>query len=414
MDFANYAFNKSHAVCYAVVAYQTAYLKCHYPKQYMAALMTSVLDSAVKISTYIAECKELGIPLLSPDINHSEDHFSVEEGGIRFGLGAVKNIGRGLIRSVSQKRREGGPFQSLQDFLERMDEGELNKRAVENLIRCGAMDCFGYHRSELIGVYEAMMDGVADTRKKNLEGQLGLFSMLDEDEPAARIDIPRREEFSKAELMAMEKETTGIYLSGHPMDDYRKFLQNTHVLPIGELMEEDSRFQDDQIVSVAGIIQTVKTKTTRNNSIMAYVTLEDDTAAIEMLAFSSVLSQYGGYIKENGAVVVTGRLSLRDDKEPQIVINRVRPMSDYSEKPPREPEEVKPVSRQGTLYLRLPGEEGKLYPKVKAILNMFPGESRAVLFFEDTRARRGTACTLADSMLAELKNVLGEGNVVLK
>ena len=414
VDFANYAFNKSHAVCYAVVAYQTAYLKCHYPRQYMAALMTSVLDSAVKISTYIAECKELGIPLLSPDINHSEDHFSVEEGGIRFGLGAVKNIGRGLIRSVSQKRREGGPFQSLQDFLERMDEGELNKRAVENLIRCGAMDCFGYHRSELIGVYEAMMDGVADTRKKNLEGQLGLFSMLDEDEPAARIDIPRREEFSKAELMAMEKETTGIYLSGHPMDDYRKFLQNTHVLPIGELMEEDSRFQDDQIVSVAGIIQTVKTKTTRNNSIMAYVTLEDDTAAIEMLAFSSVLSQYGGYIKENGAVVVTGRLSLRDDKEPQIVINRVRPMSDYSEKPPKEPEETKPVPRQGTLYLRLPGEEGKLYPKVKAILNMFPGESRAVLFFEDTRARRGTACTLADSMLTELKNVLGEGNVVLK
>lgn len=142
--------------------------------------------------------------------------------------------------------------------------------------------------------------------------------------------------------------------------------------------------------------------------------LAEATAAIEMLAFSSVLSQYGGYIKENGAVVVTGRLSLRDDKEPQIVINRVRPMSDYSEKPSREPEEVKPVSRQGTLYLRLPGEEGKLYPKVKAILNMFPGESRAVLFFEDTRARRGTACTLADSMLAELKNVLGEGNVVLK
>ena len=133
-----------------------------------------------------------------------------------------------------------------------------------------------------------------------------------------------------------------------------------------------------------------------------------------MLAFSSVLSQYGGYIKENGAVVVTGRLSLRDDKEPQIVINRVRPMSDYSEKPPKEPEETKPVPRQGTLYLRLPGEEGKLYPKVKAILNMFPGESRAVLFFEDTRARRGTACTLADSMLTELKNVLGEGNVVLK
>lgn len=414
VDFANYAFNKSHAVCYAVVAYQTAYLKCHYPRQYMAALMTSVLDSAGKISTYIAECKDLGIALLNPDINHSEDHFSVEEGGIRFGLGAVKNIGRGLIRSVSQKRREGGPFKSFQDFLERMDEGELNKRAVENLIRCGAMDCFGYHRSELVGVYESMMDSLAVTRKKNLEGQMGLFSMLEEDAPAAQMDIPRREEFSKAELMAMEKETTGIYLSGHPMDDYRKYLKNTHVLPIAKLMEENSHFEDDQIVSVAGIIQSVKTKTTRNNSIMAYVTLEDDTAVIETMAFSSVLSQYGGYIKENGAVVITGRLSLRDDKEPQIVINRVRPMSDYSEQPVMLPEQPKQEARRGTLYLRLPGEAGKLYPKVKAILNMFPGDCRTVLYFEDTKARRGTACILMDSMLTELKNVLGEGNVVLK
>ncbi len=410
VDFANYAFNKSHAVCYAVVAYQTAYLKCHYPRQYMAALMTSVLDSAVKISTYISECKELGIALLSPDINHSEDHFSVEEGGIRFGLGAVKNIGRGLIRSMAAKRKEDGPFRSMQDFLERMDEGELNKRAVENLIRCGAMDCFGYHRSELIGAYEGMMDAIASSRKRNLEGQLGLFSMLDADEGPGQMEIPRRPEFSKAELMAMEKETTGIYLSGHPMDDYRRLLKNTHVIPIGELMSEDARYEDDQIVSVAGIIQTVKTKTTRNNSMMAYVTLEDDTASIEMLAFSSVIGQYGGYIRENSAVVVTGRLSLRDDKEPQILVNRVRPISDYENQEPQTPRKTQPQ----TLYLRLPTEEGKLYPKIRAILNMFPGTQKTVLFFEDTRVRRGTACQFRDSMLSELQNVLGEGNVVLK
>ena len=410
VDFANYAFNKSHAVCYAVVSYQTAYLKCHYPRQYMAALMTSVLDSAVKISAYIAECKELGIALLPPDINHSEDHFSVEEGGIRFGLGAVKNIGRGLIRSMAAKRREGGPFRSMQDFLERMDEGELNKRAVENLIRCGAMDGFGCHRSELIGVYEAMMDSIAASRKQNLEGQMGLFAML-EDEGPSKMDIPHKEEYSRAELMAMEKETTGIYLSGHPMDDYRKLLKNTHVLPIGDLMDEEKRFQDDQIVSVAGIIQTVKTKTTRNNSVMAYVTMEDDTASIEMLAFASVLGQYGGYIRENSAVVVTGRLSLRDDKDPQILINRVRPISDYaSERPQEAPRPQMPQ----TLYLRLPGEQGKLYPKVKAILNMFPGTQKTVLFFEDTRARRGTTCDFRENMLRELKNVLGDGNVVLK
>ena len=415
VDFANYAFNKAHAVCYAVVSYQTAYLKCHYPRQYMAALMTSVLDSAAKISGYIAECKEMGIDVLPPDINHSQDHFTVEGDSIRFGMGAVKNVGRGLIRSVAQKRREGGPFRSLEEFLERMGEGELNKRAVENFIKCGAMDCFGHHRSELLAVYDKMMDSIASSRKKNLEGQMGLFAMLNEDDAAAKIPIPKLPEMSRAEMMAFEKETTGIYISGHPMDDYRALLRNTHVVPIGNLMAEESTFQDDQIVSVACIVQSLKMKSTRNNSMMAYVTVEDDTAAIEMLAFSNVLSQYGGYLRENSPVVVTGRLSLRDDKEPQIVVNRARPMSDFAQGIP-EPEV--PVRRNqprtGTLYLRLPGEEGKLFPKIKAILNMFPGDSPAVLYFADTKQRRGTRCAIMDPMLQELKNVLGEANVVLK
>lgn len=414
VDFANYAFNKAHAVCYAVVAYQTAYLKCHYPRQYMAALMTSVLDSAVKISGYIAECKEMGIPVLPPDLNHSEDHFTVEGDAIRFGLGAVKNVGRGLIRTMVKKRNEGGPFKSLEDFLERMGEGELNKRAVENFIKCGAADCFGYHRSELLAVYDAMMDSVASSRKKNLEGQMGLFSLL-EDQPGTGVAIPKKEELGKAELLAMEKETMGIYISGHPMDDYRPYLRNTHVVQIGSLMDGENGFQDDQIVSVAGIVQTVKMKTTRSNSMMAYVTVEDDTASIEMLAFSNVLGQFGGYLRENSAVVVTGRLSLREDKDPQIVINRARPISDYANGEPPYPEMVQPPQvRQGTVYLRLPTEDGKLFPKIKAILNMFPGDSAAVVYFADTKQRRGTRCALADPMLGELKNVLGEGNVVVK
>ncbi|MGN1017063.1 MAG: OB-fold nucleic acid binding domain-containing protein, partial [Faecousia sp.] len=408
--FANYAFNKAHAVCYAVVAYQTAYLKCHYPRQYMAALMTSVLDSATKISGYIAECKELGIPVLPPDINHSEDHFTVEGDAIRFGLGAVKNVGIGLIRTMTAKRREGGPFQSLEDFLERMGEGELNKRAVESLIKCGAMDCFGCHRSELLAVYENMMDSIASSRKRNLEGQLGLFAMLDQEDAAGKIPIPHMPELGRADLMAMEKETTGIYLSGHPMDDYRVYLKNTRVMPIGKLMDSDENLKDDEIVSVAGIVQSVKMKTTRNNSMMAYITVEDDTASVEMLAFSNVLGQYGGYLKENCAVVVTGRLSLRDDKEPQIVINRARPISDFAEQRGQDSQPQAP----STLYLRLPGEEGTLYPKVRAILNMFPGTSGAVLYFADTKVRRGTRCSFADSMLRELKNLLGEANVVLK
>ena len=416
VDFANYAFNKAHAVCYAIVAYQTAYLKCHYPRQYMAALMTSVLDSATKISGYIAECKELGIPVLPPDLNHSEDHFTVEGNAIRFGLGAVKNVGLGLIRTMVKKREEGGPFKSLEDFIERMGEGELNKRAVENFIKCGAADCFGNHRSELLAVYDSMMDAIASSRKKNLEGQIGLFGMLEEDDAAARIPIPRLKEMNKADLLALEKETTGIYISGHPMDDYRAYLRNTHVVRIGSLMDEESTFTDDQIVSVAGIVQSVKMKTNRNNSMMAYVTVEDDTASIEMLAFSNVLSQYGGYLRDGSAVVITGRLSLRDDKEPQIVVNRARPISDFAQGAP-EPEitpQPAQVVRQGTLYLRLPGEEGKLYPKIRAIVNMFPGDSSVVLYFADTGRRRGARAALAESMLRELKNVLGEGNVVVK
>ena len=218
--------------------------------------------------------------------------------------------------------------------------------------------------------------------------------------------------------MAMEKETTGIYLSGHPMDDYRQYLKNSRVVPIADLMDEECGYQDDQIVSIAGIVQSVKMKTTRNNSMMAYVTVEDDTAAIEMLAFSNVISQHGGYLRENQPVVIVGRLSIRDEKEPQIIINRARPISDYSEAPPMEvaqPERKRPEPvRHQTLYLRLPSESGNLFPKVRAILNMFPGDMTAVVYFADTKKRRGTRCAFAESMLQELNRLLGEGNVVLK
>ena len=414
VDFANYAFNKAHAVCYAVVAYQTAYLKCHYPKQYMAALMTSVLDSATKISGYITECKDMGIPVLPPDINSSVDNFSVEGDSIRFGLGAVKNVGRNLIRSMVAKRNQGGKFRSLEDFIERMGEGELNKRAVENFIKCGAMDCFGYYRTQLLAVYDSMMDSIADSRRKNIEGQMGLFSMLQEDEPSVKIPIPKLNEMRKADLMQLEKETTGIYLSGHPMDDYRHLLKNTHVIPMGRLLDEENHYQDDQIVSVAGVVQSVKMKTTRNNSMMAYVTVEDDTAALEMLAFSNVLSQYGGYLAENSPVVVTGRLSLRDDKEPQIVINRARPITDFVKETPEMPEKVQDLPMQGTLYLKLPTEEGNLFSKIRAILSMFPGQNPVVVYFADTKLRKGSKCALDDRMIRELKRVLGEENVVVK
>ena len=409
--FANYAFNKAHAVCYAVVSYQTAYLKCHYPKQYMAALMTSVLDSSTKVSGYIAACKDMGIPVLPPDINKSLYNFAVEGDAIRFALGAVKSVGRTVIRALIEKREQGGPFKSLEDLLQRMHEGELNKRAVENFIKCGAMDGFGYHRSELLAVFDTMMDSIASSRKRNIVGQMGLFAMLQDEDQAAAIPIPKLDEMSKGDMMLLEKETTGIYISGHPMDDYREYLKNTHVVPIGALVEEDNTFQDDQIVSIAGIVQSFKMKTTRNNTMMSYVTIEDDTAAIELIAFSKVLGEFGGYIRENAALVVTGRLSTRENKDPQIIVNRIRQISDFKNN--IDVEDMK-VKQNSILYLRLPTESDERFGKVKAILNMFPGEKQVVVFFADTKVRRGSKCDIDDRMLPELIRLLGEENVVLK
>ncbi len=417
VDFANYAFNKAHAVCYAVVSYQTAWLKCHYPKQYMAALMTSVLSSTTKLAGYINECKDLGIVTLPPDVNRSVDHFAVEGDAIRFGLAAIKSIGRATIRVMASVREEGGPFKSLEDFVRRMPERELSKRTVEYLIKSGSMDCFGHHRSELLAAYDEIMTSIYISRRKNIEGQMGLFGMLQDDQSTASFDIPSKPELSKGELMVMERESTGIYISGHPMDDYRARLKGTKVIPIGAIMEEDSPYGDNQIVTIAGVVTAHKIKTTRNNSMMAYVNLEDDTAGIEMLVFSKALNEYGGYLADNSVVVIVGKVSIRDDKEPQLIVNRVYKIDDYTRQI-RQEKELDPlypkVFKEGTLYLRLPTAEDRLFRKIRAIFNMFPGPSTAVVYFEDTKQRMGTHCALDSRMLLELIELLGKENVIVK
>ena len=421
-DFANYAFNKAHSVCYAVIAYQTAWFKCYYPREYMAALMTSVLDSAVKISEYIAECKSIGIAVLPPDLNESNDNFTVVEGGIRFGLAAVKNIGRGFIQKVMQQRETGGKFTDLEDFCRRMYGTDLNKRAVENLIKCGACDCFGLKRSQLLQIYDAVLDTVAANSRKNVEGQIDLFGgFFDGGEAAAAtpsVQVPELPELSRAERMAMEKETTGLYLSGHPMDDYRALLRGRNIAPIGEIMESfanhTDEYFDEQVVSIAGIVQTVRMKTTKNNSMMAYVALEDDTGSMELLVFSSTLGQYGSALHENAAVIANGRISVRDDKDPQMVLNRVVPLEQYadSDVAPALNADVPPARR--TLYLKAASQQAAGVHKLVPILHMFPGRTRTVIYFADTGVRLGGSCDPQEIMLAELRELLGENNVVLK
>ena len=412
LDFANYAFNKAHAVCYAKVAYDTAYLKCHYPKEYMAALMTSVLDGSAKVAEYIAECKDWGIAVLPPDLNQSVDHFTVVPEGIRFGLAAVKNIGRGFIQKVVAERSEEGLFKSLEDFCTRMQTSDLNKRAMENLIKCGACDCFGLKRSQMLCVYEQVMDSVAENRRKNLEGQVGLFDIGAELEPLGHINIPEMDELTKREKMTMEKEVTGLYLSGHPMDEYRGKLRKSGIVSIGEILSSfengTNEYHDDQQVRIAGVVQQVKMKTTRNNSMMAYVTLEDDSGAMELLVFSNAINQYGAYLSENSLVIITGKISVRDEKAPQMIVNQVWTMEQFAL-------QNMPVPTMGNkLYLKLPSENGREYARIRPVLNMFPGKTQVVLYFADTKVRRQTHCLIESDLLDELTEILGKDNVVLK
>ena len=413
-DFANYAFNKAHAVCYAVVAYQTAWFKCHHPKEYMAALLTSVLDSTEKVAEYIAECRSMGIQLLPPDVNESQADFTVVGEGIRFGLVALKGVGRSFISGLLTEREKGGPFTDFMDFCDRMFDQDLNRRVVESLIKSGAFDQMGCRRSQLMQVYGQVLDGIAASRKRNVEGQMDLFGFGGEAQEAASLpalNLPDLPEYTPQELMSMEKETTGLYLSGHPMDQYREMARQKGAVPIGSILSDFDRedgpreYRDNQRVSIAGVISTYKTRTTRNNTLMAYVNLEDDTGGMELLCFSRVLEESGGYIRENNAVLATGKISVRDEKEPQLMVDSIRPLGDLGEVS---------AQPQQTLYLRLPSREDPRLRKVRLALSFFPGESPMVLYFADCKKRVGSRCQIHPALLEDLRARLGEENVVVK
>ena len=412
LDFASYAFNKAHAVAYAIVAYRTAYMKRHYPQEYMAALLTSVLDSSGKVAEYIAECREMRIRLLPPDVNESDAWFTVVGDDIRFGLVAVKNIGEKFILQLMAERGENGPFKSLEDFCRRMSGKELNRRAIESLIRAGAFDSTGVNRHAMLTMLDAVLESVADDGRKNIAGQFDLFGDGG-GAISAQVAVPDVEEFSRAELMSMERETTGLYLTGHPMDEYRDAARQAGAVNIGAILAdfaEDSgpeRFADEQLVTVAGIISGKRTRTTRNGTLMAYVQLEDDTGTIELLAFQRVLDNCGGYIAENAAVVVRGRISVRDEKEPQIVVDSLRPISDAVDRAAMQPKRRGP----GKLWVRLPGQSARVMRRIELLLEMFPGEDKLILYFSDSGKRLGASCVIHPALVEELENMAGEDNV---
>ncbi len=423
--FAEYAFNKAHAVCYAVVAYQTAWFKLHHPKEYMAALLTSVQGYSEKVSEYIGECRDMGIALLPPDVNRSRDTFTVEEGGIRFGLAAIKNIGRGFIQGVVREREANGDFAGFQDFCERMYGGDMNKRALENLIKAGAFDSFGVFRSRLAAVGEKLLDAIASSRRQNVEGQIDFFGMTGGPKKSVDLVLPNIPEYTDTEKMRQEREVTGLYLSGHPMNAFREAAKAAGAVRIGAINEDFAQeggpttFQDEQRIVVGGIVAAYRTKTTRSNTLMAYVTVEDDSGSIELLCFSKTLEKYSGILKENSAVLVKGKLSVRDEKPPQIMCDWVGAlsgeidMSDMAAATAASMAGVQVVEGK-VLWLRVPSMEHPAVSHINRVINMFPGGTPAKMVFTDTGKRMGTTCLLGTSLVRELVEVLGEENVVIQ
>ena len=422
-SFASYAFNKSHAACYAYVAYQTAYLKCHYPNEFMAALLTSVLDNTDKVIEYSGECQRLGIKVLPPNINVSDGGFTVDGANIRFGLNAVKNVGRNLIAAVVRERQDQ-PFRSLYDFCRRMYGCEINRRAVESLIKSGAFDGLGSTRRAMLQCIEGILKSVETDSRKNLEGQLDLFSQSGEQESVNDYVIPALEEFPTGELLQMEKEVSGLYLSGHPLDAYREIIKNISSCKISELTGEGAKAYDNKVVNIVCAVIKSKFMTTRSNTMMAFTNVEDLSGTMEILVFPKILLNCRDALQENAVVVITGRVSVKEDEAAKLVAEAIVPIEQYearrSEKPAAgSTTDRKPQAPKKGLYLKLPSQNCEQFRKVTNLLSgIFDGSMPVYMYFEDrkqlTLAPRSLWALDHELLYPELRRILGDRNVVTK
>lgn len=405
-SFASYAFNKSHAAPYALVAYRTAYLKSHYPSEFMAALLTSVLDNTDKIMEYVAECQSIGIKVLPPSINLGADRFvSTENGDIAFSLSAVKSVGRQLIQSIVAEREENGSFKTFLDFCERVYGSDFNRRATENLIRAGAFDDFGHTRRALLASLDDVLKSIQLESRRNLIGQTSLFGEVS-GEPAEAV-IPNLSEFPHEELLRMEKEVTGQYLSGHPLMQFKDLLDGLKYT-LRDIVDDDNRYSlDNQNIDILCSITNVRYRVTKSNDSMAVVLIEDLTATAEMLVFAARLEEYSSLIQQNNVVMLNVRVSVREDEAPRLICNSVRTPDDRSKK-----------ASEPKLYLRLSSKQSPDFERVLAILQIFEGETPVFLYFSDTKSQlkvpQSMYVGVCQKLIDELKSLLGDDNVVAK
>ncbi|MGE5630467.1 MAG: DNA polymerase III subunit alpha [Caulobacteraceae bacterium] len=416
--FADYGFNKSHAAAYAIVAYQTAWLKYYYPVEFSAALITSVMGSSKKVAEYIQHCKSKNIEVLPPDINESSVSFTVKENKIRFGLAAVKNVGISAILSIIKARKEKGRFEGLYDFLQKVDTSVINKRTVESLIKCGAFDGFKVYRSSMNAVYEKLMDSIHEQKKSNVEGQISMFDGMDSSETAMGDVYPNIEEYPQRALLAMEKDMLGLYISGHPLEEYKTELENCVSITTTELIKDpDTEEQgsgenfeiDGKKATIGGIIVSVKQKTTKTNNLMAFVELEDLYGAIEVIVFPKIYENYKNLLVQDGIVLIEGRISQREEEDAKIICDSVRPLN-------------KNAGRK--LYVKInTNSEPDIIEKIKKVLFEHKGSQPVYVVDESIREKGKKRVMVADSsmwveisdsLIDDLKLMLGADCVAVK
>ncbi len=412
-SFGDYAFNKSHAVCYATVAYQTAYLKCRHFSEYMAALMTGSLDNTAKITEYAEVCTSHGVKILDPDINLSRHGFVATDEGIRFGLLAIKGLGRGIIDNIISERNTNGRFVSLYNFISRMYGRELNSRAVESLIMSGAFDSFPTNRREMLTNYDLIMSSVADMKRESIDGQFGLFGAESAGGDSGDVEITHSEEYSLPELLEMEKDTIGIYVSGHPLSEYSCWLNAGGMTTARRIIEgsdpDIGTYRDGQAVSLIGIFRSKKLINTKSNKQMCFATLEDVSGDIEVIIFPNLYGQFDvrNLLRPGEKLAVSGKITLKDEEDAKIIADTVQPVSDC----------IAALSKK-TLCIRLRSDEKEKIAGLKAVAEKYPGSSPLHIYLSDLSrmtALKGfsTVAVTAES-LNELIGLFGQDNVKLK
>ena len=429
-EFAKYAFNKSHAACYAVVSYQTAYLKAYYPSEFMAAMLNSYLGNLDKVPVYIDECKSLNIQILKPSINDSDLKFTAIDGNIRFGLGSIKNVGDQPVKNIIEEREKNGNFKSFTDFCERIADAGVNKKCIESLIKSGAFDKFKQNRSTLLASFEGIIDTIQSTKKKGLEGQFSMFDFGTQDDSKNNMDdikyvFIEKEEFSEKEFLSQEKEMLGIYLSGHPLSKLKDEIEKQTTITTRDIdaidnkvnmdeenieniemmsqydMQKASKFKDGQEVKIAGIVTSIKKKFTKTNKIMAFVTLEDLYGQSEIIVFENAYLSAKDSLMEENIVLVKGRLSIRDEEKTSIIANEITNFG---------------VQKRKILIINITNLEEPTKKKLRGAIKYFNGEMNniAVEVKDGENTLKCGAIYLTEHILEVFQDIVGKENVELK